>query len=276
MNLSDYTFLYVFGVNFVIYSVIGWCCEVAFAALKEGRFVNRGFLFGPYCPIYGFGVSFVLSCLNPIKDNFIILFLGSFLLTSVLEFITGYCLEKLFHQRWWDYSNEKFNIKGYVCLRFSVMWGLACLIVVDIVHPSIERLISYIPVNAGIIVLALCIAVYISDFIATVIGINNMSKYMKLLKQTAEHLNNISSSMGENISDSTLALAKNANNIKDSIKTKNEKLKQQREKLIERYAESAKNKPFTVRRIQSAFPDLSKLESDIKKLITEKHNRSLK
>lgn len=274
--MSGYTFLYVFGVNFVIYSVLGWCCEVAFAALKQGRFVNRGFLFGPYCPIYGFGVSFVLCCLNPIKDNFIILFLGSFLLTSILEFITGYCLEKLFHQLWWDYSNEKFNIKGYVCLRFSVMWGLACLIVVDIVHPSIEKLVSYIPINIGAIILVLCIAVYISDFIATVIGINNMSKYMKLLKQTAVHLNSISSSMGENISDGTLVLVKNAENIKDSIKTKNEKLKRQREKLIEKYIESTQNKSFTVRRIQSAFPDLKKLESDLKKLISEKHGRILK
>lgn len=271
--MNNFSSFYIFGVNFVIYSILGWCCEVAFAAMKEGRFVNRGFLFGPYCPIYGFGVSFVLVCLNPIKANFVVLFLGSVVLTSILEFITGFCLEKLFHQRWWDYSNEKFNIKGYVCLKFSVMWGLACLIVVDIVHPSIEKLISYIPMKLGIVILTVCIAAYIADFITTIIGINNMSKYMKLITETAEHLNKISSSVGENISDGTLAIMKNADNIKNDIMDKNYKLKQQRKKIIEKHLENIKNKPFTVRRIQSAFPDLKAAENNIKKLIMRKFDK---
>ncbi len=270
MNISDFRFFYIFGVNFVVYSILGWCCEVVFADMKEGRFVNRGFLFGPYCPIYGFGVSFVLICLNPIKTNFVVLFLGSVVLTSILEFITGFCLEKLFHQRWWDYSNEKFNIKGYVCLRFSVMWGLACLIVVDIVHPAIENLISYIPMNLGIVILAVCLAAYVADFITTVIGINNMSKYMKLITDTAERLSKISSSLGENISDGTLNIIKNVDSIKNEIIDKNEKLKQQRKNIIEKYSEHVKNKPFTVRRIQSAFPDLKTAENNIKKLIGRK------
>ena len=100
----------------------GWCTEVSYAALDRGIFVNRGFLNGPYCPIYGCGVVIVVAVLTPLKDNLLILFIGSFLLTSILEYITGYLLEKVFHNQWWDYSDKPFNIHGYVCLKFSIYW----------------------------------------------------------------------------------------------------------------------------------------------------------
>ena len=87
---------------FIIYAFIGWCTEVSYAALDTGKFVNRGFLNGPYCPIYGCGVVIVVAILTPLKENLLILFAGSFLLTSVLEYITGYILEKVFHNKWWD------------------------------------------------------------------------------------------------------------------------------------------------------------------------------
>ena len=120
-----YRFLWIF----FIYAFLGWCTEVSYAALVSGRFVNRGFLNGPVCPIYGLGVVLVMACLEPFRDNLLLLFVCSVLLTSLLEWITGFVLEKLFHQRWWDYSNEPFNLGGYVCLRFSIAWGLACVFV---------------------------------------------------------------------------------------------------------------------------------------------------
>ncbi len=248
--------IYKFGIYFVIYSVLGWCCEVAFAAMVDGKFVNRGFLNGPYCPIYGFGVCFVLLCLNPIKHNFLMLFIGSVVLTSVLEYITGFVLEKLFHERWWDYSAEKFNLRGYVCLKFSIMWGLACLIVVDIVHPAFEKLVSFVPFKLGAVILIVIIAVYIADFISTVIGVNRMGKYLTLLRDTSERLSKISVSMGENISGSTLSIKKNADN------------------LIRDIGEIKKNKPRTAHRLRKAFPDLKifERESEIKKLLQRIEN----
>lgn len=113
---------------FFIYAFLGWCTEVSYAALKTGRFVNRGFLNGPVCPVYGFGVVIVLWVLEPLRGNLLLLFLGSVALTSLLEWLTGFVLERLFHQRWWDYSQEPFNLGGYICLRFSIAWGWpACL-----------------------------------------------------------------------------------------------------------------------------------------------------
>ena len=127
---------------FVIYAFLGWCTEVAYAALDTGKFVNRGFLNGPVCPVYGCGVLVVIVVLTPLKENFLILFAGSFLLTSIIEFITGFLLEKLFHNQWWDYSNEHFNICGYVCLKFSILWGIACTLIMDVIHPSIYKVIK--------------------------------------------------------------------------------------------------------------------------------------
>ena len=100
---------------FFIYAFLGWCTEVSYAALVTGTFVNRGFLNGPVCPIYGFGVVIVLTCLTPLAGSLPLLFLGSVVLTSALEWLTGFALEKLFHQRWWDYSDEPFNLSGYIC-----------------------------------------------------------------------------------------------------------------------------------------------------------------
>ena len=129
----------------LVYSFLGWCCEVAFAAVRRGIFVNRGFLNGPVCPIYGFGVLIVLLVLEPVKDNLALLFFGSMVLTSALEFFIGFIMEQFFHDKWWDYSENPFNIKGYICLEFSLVWGAACVLVVDVIHPMIFKLICAIP-----------------------------------------------------------------------------------------------------------------------------------
>lgn len=142
---SGYELLWIFFV----YALLGWCTEVSYAALVTGKFVNRGFLNGPVCPIYGFGAAIIFLCLEPLKQNLLLLFLGSVLLTSLLELAAGFVLEKLFHQRWWDYSDEPFNLGGYICLRFSIAWGLIGLFVVDLLHPTVMLLVRLLPPYAG-------------------------------------------------------------------------------------------------------------------------------
>lgn len=106
---------------FVIYAFVGWCCEVAFAAVKSGTFVNRGFLTGPVCPIYGFGMLIVALLLTPLANSWLLLFVGAVVLTSLLELVTGFVLERFFHQKWWDYSAFRGNIGGYICPQFSLL-----------------------------------------------------------------------------------------------------------------------------------------------------------
>lgn len=134
---------------FFIYAFLGWCAEVIFAAARKGVFVNRGFLNGPLCPIYGVGLVAVVALLAPARDSLGLLYLGAVLLTSAIELVTGFLMEKLFHQRWWDYSQMPFNIGGYVCLLFSLIWGLACLLIVDVVHPLVAGLVARIPQKLG-------------------------------------------------------------------------------------------------------------------------------
>ena len=130
---------------FTIYAFIGWCGEVVFAAVRSGKFVNRGFLNGPVCPIYGFGAVIVIRLLTPLQKHLPFLFIGSVFLTSVLEFITGFLLEKIFHTKWWDYSKEPLNLCGYVCFKFSFAWGVACILLMRVLHPFIAQAVSWIP-----------------------------------------------------------------------------------------------------------------------------------
>ena len=252
---------------FFIYAFLGWCCEVIFAAVKEGRFVNRGFLNGPVCPIYGFGVITVLMILWGVKDNFVLLFFGSVLLTSVLEYATGYILEKFFHMRWWDYSSEHFNIKGYVCLKFSILWGLACLIVVDIVHPAIENLVLHLPVRLTVVLLCVLTFVLLADVIITAIGISNTNKYLKLLSSTGIRLRKLSDTLGENLFNNTINIVQKGDAIKENLDERYEKTKQeleeQRAVVQAKFNELKSRKPLTAKRIFAAFPDLSALEKNI-------------
>ena len=161
--------------------------------------MNRGFLNGPYCPIYGCGVVIVVAILTPLKENLLILFAGSFLLTSVLEYITGYILEKVFHNKWWDYSDKPFNIKGYVCLKFSIYWGLACTFIMDIIHPIIYAAICFIPFVIGVVLLSIIMCVFAADCIITVTTILKFNKRLKVMDEMAASIHRLSDEIGENI-----------------------------------------------------------------------------
>ena len=173
---------------FIIYAFIGWCSEVSYAALDRGIFVNRGFLNGPYCPIYGCGVLIVVVLLTPLKKNLLILYLGSFLLTSVLEFITGFVMEKVFHNKWWDYSDQPLNIGGYVCVLFSLIWGVFCVLIVKVIHPLIYKVLTMIPFVLGIIVMA-CLAVgLLADLYVTASAILKMNRKLETMEKIAADL----------------------------------------------------------------------------------------
>lgn len=206
---------------FIIYAFLGWCCEVSFAVIKQGKFVNRGFCNGPVCPIYGFGVVIVVFCLKPIKENILILYIGSIILTSALEFLTGYLMEKCFKSRWWDYSDKKFNLKGYICLEFSMIWGIACVIVVDLIHPLFEKLVTKLPRAIGWpIVLTLVIGIA-ADAIYTIVCVGSLNKKLRQMDEFTKAMRKLSDAIGKSVANSTI-----------SVKESNEKLKVHGEKII--------------------------------------------
>lgn len=184
---------------FIIYAFFGWCTEVSYAALDTGKFVNRGFLNGPYCPIYGCGIVIVVTILTPLKENLLLLFVGSVLLTTTLEFLTGYILEKAFHNKWWDYSDKPFNVKGYICLKFSILWGLACTFVMEILHPAIYKLITWIPFLPGVILLIILMGIFAVDCCITVSTILKFNRHLKIMEDLAASIHRLSDEIGENI-----------------------------------------------------------------------------
>lgn len=200
-------FLYQYLWFFFFYAFLGWCSEVCFAAIKNGCFVNRGFLNGPYCPIYGFGVCIVVFCLTPLEDNVAMLFIGSVIVASALEFVTGFLLEKLFHQKWWDYSHVPFNIGGYICPLFSLLWGLACVFIFKFIHPLTVKLVSVIPHALGVPLLCImCIGIF-TDLAATVSTVLKLNQKLRRLDELAARMRAASDDIGSALSDRTLTLA---------------------------------------------------------------------
>lgn len=189
---------------FFVYAFLGWCGEVAFAACKNGRFVNRGFLNGPVCPIYGFGVLIVALALEPWQDNVWMLYVGSAVLTTLLELVTGWALEKLFHTKWWDYSKMPLNIGGYVCLLFSFIWGAACVVILKWVHAPLYALVQRLPRLLSYILCAVFLTAFIVDLAATLVAIRKLSQRLTRLTALAKDMRAISDEMGENIAERTL------------------------------------------------------------------------
>lgn len=216
---------------FFVYAFLGWCTEVSFAALTSGKFVNRGFLNGPVCPIYGCGVVIVLFFLEPLRENTLLLFLGSVVLTSVLEWLTGFVLERIFHQRWWDYSNEPFNLGGYICLRFSIAWGLACLLVVDVIHPTIHWLITLIPYTLGLVLLAVFSAAMVVDLAATVRTIARINRQLTQLDELAGRIKSLSNELGESLAERVLDAAEKGGELRDNLEDVKDALEQRRDEF---------------------------------------------
>ena len=222
-----YRFLWIF----FIYAFLGWCTEVSYAALVSGRFVNRGFLNGPVCPIYGLGVVLVMACLEPFRDNLLLLFVCSVLLTSLLEWITGFVLEKLFHQRWWDYSNEPFNLGGYVCLRFSIAWGLACVFVSEILHPTVLLLIRLISRPVGWVLLGVFGTAMAVDLVATVRTIAKLNRQLDQIDEMAQRIREASNEFGENLADRVLDAAEKGSDLRENLDGWMDELAQRGEEL---------------------------------------------
>lgn len=203
---------------FFIYAFLGWCSEVVFAALTEGKYVNRGFLNGPLCPIYGFGVIAVVSLLMPVKDNFFFLFIGSIVVTSTLELLTGFILEKIFHNKWWDYSDKPFNIGGYICPLFSLMWGIACLLVVDIIHPMVTGLVDFIPHTVTIALLAILTIVLVFDLIATINTIFKLNQKLAHIDELSTLIRKSSDKIGGNLAAGALNFASKKDEFDEKVK----------------------------------------------------------
>ncbi len=281
----EYT-LYETAWLFFIYAFLGWCVEVLYAGVAEGRVVNRGFLNGPVCPIYGVGMLGVLFLLGPVQDRLFLLFFLGMLLCSAIELIGGWVLEKVFHTRWWDYSGMPLQLGGYVCLGFSILWGLAVVFVVRLIQPLIMGLVDWMPPLLGIILLPVFAVLFLVDFIITVKTIVGLKKQLGELERLAAALHNVSDSLSEKLGSSAIAADSRLDEMKEASQGRlsemkeagQEKFSEQKERMETRVnatlqelaekkqqlearknelLESMRSAPrFGVRRLSSAFPTI--------------------
>ena len=150
-------------ILFIIYSFVGWLMEVVNCLWEKHRFINRGFLIGPICPIYGVGSILIITLLTRYSDNLIRLFFHAIIVCSILEYMTSYFMEKIFHARWWDYSHQKFNLNGRICAKTMIPFGIFGTLIVGYVNPFLYSKISLInPTAIEYIALVLFLA-YLLD-----------------------------------------------------------------------------------------------------------------
>lgn len=173
LDFNFYNLVYFF----TFYSFLGWCIEVAYYYKNEHRFVNRGFLKGPFCPIYGYSIVTIVIFLDKYKSNVFILFLLGFLFTSLFEYVTGFLLEKTFKAKWWDYSDDPFNIQGRVCLPYSLLWATGEVLIVDVVHPIVNAFVDRIPSFSGMILFYMIIIYFLLDFSYTLASLNQFNLF---------------------------------------------------------------------------------------------------
>ena len=214
--------IYQISWYFFIYSFAGWCIEVIFHAISVGKVINRGFLCGPVCPVYGFGILSVFAVVNsvlpyifhyPVEKlvdgedvvGILIVFLCGVVFATVVELVAGWLLDVAFHARWWDYSNEPFNLNGYICVRFSLIWGLACLLVVRVIQPAMANsLLLKIPEKIGWPILGALDVTILVDFIVTIMIVAGLNKKLKELDEVRRRMSIVSDELSEKLATGTM------------------------------------------------------------------------
>lgn len=197
---------------FAIYSLAGWVYETILCSCVQKRFVYRGFLMGPYCPIYGFGAIFDIL-LFAREESWWVIFLGSMVVSSVLEYFTAWLLEVFFHAKWWDYSNRRFNIKGRVCLLGAVAFGGMSTVLIKWLHPYVALQTGKINSVITAWVSSAIFVLMITDCIFTVRGFVNFEEKLRRLTEDIEEKKEKLKRLTEDVEEKREKIIKSASNI---------------------------------------------------------------
>jgi len=224
-------------ILFIIYSFLGWLVEVINCSIVEKKLVNRGFLISPICPIYGCGALLITLVLNNYKDDWFVVFCMAVILCGLLEYFTSWLMEKIFHARWWDYSKNKFNINGRICLETMVPFGILGLVIIYILNPFFYNILNLIPSNIAHIISIILLIILIIDMIVSFKVISKVTTTVKKVTQ-------------ENKKDDTYEITAKAREILKSN--------------------------WKGRRILDAFPDLETIKEKVKKVASETAEKSKK
>lgn len=220
---------------------------------------------GPLCPIYGFGALGVIYFLTDIAEtNKIYLFFGSIFIATALELVGGFILEKIFHKKWWDYSEMRFNLGGYICVEFSVIWGLACFVLYEAVHPLIQSLFALLNPKFIFYTDIILLIIFVVDLTLTVLTLIGLNKKFKKIEEANLDMRVVSDNIGWRVYDRTMKVKTKKEEIEESPRVKEIETKRTmiRQELATRFDK------FGEKRILRAFPNLvedliDRIEKDI-------------
>lgn len=244
----------------IFYSVVGWIYETILCSIKAKKFINRGFLNGPYCPIYGFGALLDIILIGWI-ENPVLLFLAGALITCTLEYITSYLLEVCFHARWWDYSHMKFNINGRVSLAGALVFGLFSVVLIKYIHPAILLTTNRISDNMLFLIAIILLAGFLFDVIYT---IKKMADFNIKLQKVQQEVN-------ENIAVGKELIEEKLSEFNELKEEQHDKIKELQDKFKLNYQERRWIKSFPKFKstkyvgIVAKIRDYTKLKGKIKK-----------
>lgn len=232
---------------FIIYSIAGWVLESVYRSFAERKLINTGFLYGPFCPIYGIGAIIMFLFLEKFQGKVLVLFLISFFVLSIWEYIVGVFLEKVFKTRYWDYSNHKINIKGRVCLFNSICWGILGMLFIMYIHPYVEKNIQLCNYNILRIIIYIITIIFLVDTIVSIVKTMNIKRAL----QRVEELNNQIKEKIEEIKklNNIDIKADIVENMQDTIQNMKKKKNRLFRSLYRR-----------VYRLKKAFPDIQSKE----------------
>lgn len=203
---------------FFFYSAAGWLLESTYCSIGEKKLINRGFLTGPMCPIYGTAaIVLIVLIYNPFKDKPLLVFLLGIILCDVVEYITSFLMEKLFAARWWDYTYEFMNIKGRICLKHSLYWGVISVVFVKVIHPAVDRLYDEINGNYTIYIFAVIMVIFIIDVIYAVIKASDMRKLQLKLNSLIDTVSAYFTDVKESVEDKYETLKSSVERQSDKV-----------------------------------------------------------
>lgn len=251
---------------FCVYAFAGWCMETVYCSIGERRFVPRGFLHGPICPIYGIGVLLMILFFQPLAGNIFIFYVVSTVTMSAWEYFVGWFLETTTHMKYWDYSMYRFNLKGRICLWVCLVWGVLSYVCIFFIHPPVAHAIDLLPdLTRQILAIVLSVLILV-DTVFTIHELALMTKMMNKLQQLSGEMQVQMSlgrmELGDKLQDAKEAMA---SLIPDSVSDSSAKLRA-------KYAELVSAAERSTRRFRHTYAHLSapRLDADSLRAIRDR------
>ncbi|HIX52817.1 MAG TPA: hypothetical protein IAA28_08425 [Candidatus Lachnoclostridium stercoripullorum] len=176
---------------FYLYCFAGWIFESAYVSILKKRLVNRGFLRLPLLPLYGTGAVMMLWVSLPFEDNLFLVYLSGVVAATILEYVTGWTMERLFKMKYWDYSDQRFNFRGYICLSSSIAWGFLTILLTEVLHPPVARLVQGIPAAADIAGVLILSVFFAEDTVQSVRDALDLGRALEAMTSMKAELDDI-------------------------------------------------------------------------------------